>query len=198
MPRLQPQECMTEVMTEGIAPRRAAIQERTQQCMTAVMTEGIELPRVRGARQPRRREAIQERTQECMTAVMIEGIAPCGGPKNPQLPRARGARQQPRRAAIQERTQECMTELMAVCKRTLRGSRRSLQSQGTLCQWQQPQRAATQERTQEGMTAVMIEGIAPCGGPGGASIAKGSRRKAATPQGGHPRADSRMHDCGHD
>ena len=32
------------------------------------------------------------------------------------------------------------------------------------------------------MTALMNEGVAPCGGPGGASIAKGSRRKAATPE----------------
>ena len=29
------------------------------------------------------------------------------------------------------------------------------------------------------MTEVMTEGVAPCGGPGGASIAKGLRRKAA-------------------
>ena len=48
---------------------------------------------------------------------------------------------------------------------------------------QQPRRAAIQERTQECMTAVMTEGIAPCGGPGGTSIAKGSRRKAANLEG---------------
>ena len=79
---------------------------------------------------------MQERTQECMTEVMAEGIAPGRGSEDPQMPRARGARQQPRRIATQERTQECMT-------------------------------------------AVMNEGTAPCGGPGGASIAKGSRRKAS-------------------
>ena len=63
---------------------------------------------------------------------------------------------------------------------------------------QHPRRAAIQERIQECMTAVMNGGIAPCGGPGGASNAKGSRRKAATPEGRDSRADSRMHDCGHD
>ena len=45
---------------------------------------------------------------------------------------------------------------------------------------QQPPKTAIQERTQECMTAAMNEGIAPCGGPGGASFAKGSWRKAAT------------------
>ena len=59
---------------------------------------------------------------------------------------------------------------------------------------QQPRREAIQELTQECMTAVMTEGTAPCGGPGGASIAKGSRRKAVTPEGCNSRADSRMHD----
>ena len=44
---------------------------------------------------------------------------------------------------------------------------------------QQPRRVAIQERTQECMTAVMTEGIAPCGGPGGASIAKARCAKAA-------------------
>ena len=63
---------------------------------------------------------------------------------------------------------------------------------------QQPRRVAIQERTQECMTAVMNEGIAPCGGPGGASFAKGSRRKAATPEGCDSRADSRMRDWGPD
>ena len=59
------------------------------------------------------------------------------------------------------------------------------------------------------MTAVMNEGTAPCGGPGGASIAKGSRRKQAIqertqecvtavmtegPEGRSSTADSRTHD----
>ena len=57
---------------------------------------------------------------------------------------------------------------------------------------QQTRRDAIQGRTQECMTAVINEGIAPCGGPGGSSIAKGSRRKAATPEGRESRADSRM------
>ena len=48
---------------------------------------------------------------------------------------------------------------------------------------------AIQERTQECMTAVMTEGVAPCGGPGGASNAKGSRRKAAA---GQERTQERM------
>ena len=63
---------------------------------------------------------------------------------------------------------------------------------------QQPRRDAIQERTPECMTAVMNAGTAPCGGPGGASTAKRSRRKAATPEGRDSRADSRMHDCGHE
>ena len=62
----------------------------------------------------------------------------------------------------------------------------------------QPRRAAIQERTQECMTEVMTERIAPCGGPGGASTAEARCAKAATPEGCDSRADSRMHDCGHD
>ena len=120
--------------------------------------EEPQLLRACGAAQRPRRDAKPE--------LMIAGLGDV--PWEPQLARAHGARQQPGRAAIQERTQECMTEVMA--EGGLGGS------------------SNARARGQECMTAVMNEGIAPCGGPGGASIAKGSRRKAATPEGCDSRA----------
>ena len=57
---------------------------------------------------------------------------------------------------------------------------------------QQFRRAAIQERTQECMTAVMTEGVAPCGVPGGASNAKGSRRKAPRRAAVQERTQERM------
>ena len=128
---------------------------------------------------------------------MKEGIAPCGGPLGASI--AKGSRRKAAtwRAAMQERTQECMTEVMAEGIAPGRGSEDPQMPRARGAR-QQPRRIATQERTQECMTAVMNEGTAPCGGPGGASIAKGSRRKAANPEGRDSRADSRMHDCGHE